>query len=69
MANLAQVMRPVLGVGEGVTALQFASFSFDAAVLDVAVTLGAGGTLAIASSDERMEPQALARMIETAGVS
>ncbi|MFF5500202.1 amino acid adenylation domain-containing protein, partial [Streptomyces aquilus] len=69
VANLASVMRPVLGVEPGVTALQFASFSFDAAVLDVAVTLAAGGTLAIASSDERLDSAALARMIETAGVS
>ncbi|MEU2793846.1 amino acid adenylation domain-containing protein [Streptomyces sp. NPDC007100] len=68
VANLAETMRPVLGVAAGVTALQFASFSFDAAVLDVAVTLGAGGTLAIASGAERTEPDALAELIRTAGV-
>ncbi|MGP4092626.1 non-ribosomal peptide synthetase, partial [Streptomyces sp. KR55] len=68
VANLAEVMRPVLGVEPGTTALQFASFSFDAAVLDVAVTLGAGGALAIATSEERTEPSALAEMIRTAGV-
>ncbi|MFC5157068.1 amino acid adenylation domain-containing protein, partial [Streptomyces amakusaensis] len=68
VANLALAMRPALGVAEGVVALQFASFSFDAAVLDVAVTLAAGGTLAIASGEERREPEALAEMIRTSGV-
>ncbi|MEV0126827.1 amino acid adenylation domain-containing protein, partial [Streptomyces sp. NPDC050703] len=69
VANLAEAMRPALGVAEGVTVLQFASFSFDAAVLDVAATLTAGGTLAVASATERAEPAALARMIAAAGVS
>ncbi|MBM7169929.1 amino acid adenylation domain-containing protein [Streptomyces sp. G44] len=69
VANLAEAMRPALGVAAGVTMLQFASFSFDAAVLDVAATLAAGGTLAVATARERAEPAALARMIDTAGVS
>ncbi|MFE5924186.1 amino acid adenylation domain-containing protein, partial [Streptomyces sp. NPDC056468] len=68
VANLASAMRPVLGVEPGGTALQFASFSFDAAVLDVAVTLAAGGTLAIASAEERLDAASLARMVEAAGV-
>ncbi|MER8067276.1 amino acid adenylation domain-containing protein [Streptomyces sp. NPDC094034] len=69
VANLAEVMRPVLGVSEGVVALQFASFSFDGAVLDFAVTLASGGTLAIASSEERADPAVLAGMIRSTGVS
>ncbi|MCX4502481.1 amino acid adenylation domain-containing protein [Streptomyces anulatus] len=68
LVNLAVTMRPVLGVTEGTVALQFASFSFDGSVLDVAVTLAAGGTLAIASSQERTEPVALAEMIRSAEV-
>ncbi|MFJ2833708.1 amino acid adenylation domain-containing protein [Streptomyces sp. NPDC087263] len=66
--NLAEAMRPVLGMDAGVVALQFASFSFDAAVLDVVVTLAAGGTLAVATSAERSDLDALAEMIDSAGV-
>ncbi|MGW5696497.1 non-ribosomal peptide synthetase, partial [Streptomyces asiaticus] len=68
VANLAEAMRPVLGMGAGVVALQFASFSFDAAVLDAVVTFAAGGTLAVASAEERKDPRALAEMIGRCGV-
>ncbi|MEO3755455.1 amino acid adenylation domain-containing protein [Streptomyces sp. B6B3] len=68
LVNLAEAMRPVLGVAEGVTALQFASFSFDASILDVVTTLGAGGTLAVLTSQERAEPRLLAETIREADV-
>ncbi|MFH8408847.1 amino acid adenylation domain-containing protein [Streptomyces sp. NPDC018019] len=69
VVNLAAALRPVLDAGEGVAALQFASFSFDAAVMDVAVTLAAGGTLVIATGPERADPVALARLVVSHGVT
>jgi amino acid adenylation domain-containing protein/non-ribosomal peptide synthase protein (TIGR01720 family) len=68
LVNLATALRPVLGIEPGVTMLQFASFSFDAAVLDLVVALAGGGTLAIASTEERAEPRALTKMINESGV-
>ncbi|MEV6350631.1 amino acid adenylation domain-containing protein, partial [Actinoplanes sp. NPDC051851] len=67
VAALIDGMGPVLGLGE--TVLQFAAFSFDAAVLDLAVTLGSGGTLVIASAEERTDPALLAEMIRSCGVT
>src|SRR6202034_478389 len=68
VANLAVALRPVLGAGLGTVVLQFASFSFDASVLDVAVTLAAGGTLVIAAGAERADPAPLAVLVRRAGV-
>ena len=59
LANLAAGLRPGAGGRAGDRVLQFASFSFDASVLDVAGPLAAGGTLVIAAGPDRAEPARL----------
>ncbi len=68
VTNLCAALRPVLGAEPGTRVLQFASFSFDASVLDVMVTLAAGATLVIATSAERTDLKQLTAMMAATGV-
>ena len=68
VVNLTVAQAPAFGIGAGTRVLQFAPFSFDAAVSEVCVTLCAGGTLVMATAAQRSDADLLARLIRDHGV-
>ncbi|MFF1402156.1 amino acid adenylation domain-containing protein [Streptomyces sp. NPDC058294] len=62
-ANLAAHHREHLGTGPGTRVLQFASFSFDASVWELAASLFCGGTLVPATAESRLSAPLLAGLL------
>ncbi len=62
--NLAQAQAALFGADADIRGLQFASWSFDAAVLEMAMTLAYGATLYLISETYRRSPEWLDEIVE-----
>lgn len=69
VCNLMQMQARVFEMTSRSRVLQFASFSFDASVSEIFVTLGAGGTLCVPTDDMLLDPGALSAFMKDNRVS
>ncbi|MCW2246954.1 amino acid adenylation domain-containing protein/non-ribosomal peptide synthase protein (TIGR01720 family) [Azospirillum fermentarium] len=69
LRNLIQAQRHLFALKPGDRVLQFASPSFDASVWEIAMALGAGGTLLLPGSEATRPGPDLARTLEEARVT
>ncbi|MEA2693836.1 MAG: hypothetical protein QOJ16_3223, partial [Acidobacteriota bacterium] len=67
--NLLRQASDLFGVGPESRVLQIASPGFDASVLEIFLALGTGGSLCLASEEERLAPAALAATLVSQGVT
>ncbi len=61
--NLAHAQATLFGVDANIRVLQFASWSFDAAILEMSMTLAYGATLYLTSETQRRSPELLNEFI------
>ena len=64
LSNVLAAQRRILGTTSTSRVLQFASLSFDAAIFELGLAFGAGGTLVIPTADQRLPGPALAKFID-----
>ncbi|MFJ9381828.1 amino acid adenylation domain-containing protein, partial [Streptomyces sp. NPDC101455] len=69
VTTLAEAMRPLLHAGPGDHVLGFASFSFDASVWELVMSLPTGATLVVAEAQDRTPPERLTSLMRRGAVS
>ena len=69
LSNVLTVQRALFGLGVDDAVIQFCSQSFDAAVFELALGIGAGARLVLGSPEELLPGQALADLMRRHGVT
>ncbi|MHC0062944.1 non-ribosomal peptide synthase/polyketide synthase [Nostoc sp. UIC 10890] len=69
LCNLAQAQIQAFGLDSGSRVLQFASFSFDACISEILMTLGSGATLYLGTKDSLMPGTPLIERLRDYGIT